>query len=553
MNIHSFLNQQKNQRGPKDQNRMTTLNNNSSTTIRDISYYRNNENSNAGKMNMNNNVLNNNTVNNNKVINNTVNNNTVNNNTVNNNTINSNTINSNTMNNNTINSNAMINNMYNNSNNMNNNNYSLGLYIDNPQNAFVFDENDLKTLFSHYKGAKNIRILKDKAAAQITFNDQNMIQQVKKDINGLTINDIGTIRCIILNEGKVIEQFLPFSANDPSAIQQNSSTKQNSENTVNMLKKLASLLQPQNSANNSGMSSMSNMSNINNMSHMNSISSNNVNSGSNGNGNNGNNIAKKKNDNMNVILGKNQMKNKIMNHSNYNNNNNNNNSFNGAHNSKSDQNENPYATKRLSRIELIDIFGFPTEFDIMKKILGKNNSNIVYINEQTNNSVSIEIKGKPLNEAPVVERMHISISSDDIASYKKAIELIVKLLNSIYEEFCDFCYNNNYQVPENLSFKRHEYMYNSDGSTKYVGFKDKWHIMKENYKNDYTFKKNKIVQKNDKEKRINNNGFNAHSNSNITYNNQNAFMGDFKEMNYSEPNHGNFRNIKLNRTRDQML
>ncbi|CRG95256.1 conserved Plasmodium protein, unknown function [Plasmodium gallinaceum] len=397
--------------------------------------------------------------------------------------------------------NITSNNIYNNSNNLNSNNYSLGLFIDNPQNAFIFDEKDLKTLFSHYKGAKSIRILNDKAAAQITFYDQNMIQQVKKDINGLTINDIGTIRCIILNEGKVIEQFLPFSANDPAHLQ-NSNLSSNNENTVNMLKKLATLLQPQNNTN-----------------------------------------IKKKND-MNQMT-KNQLSNKT-NYTNYINSNNN---FNPVHN-KNDQNENPYANKRLSRIELIDIFGFPSEFDVMKKILGKNNSNITYINEQTNNNVKIEIKGKPINEAPVVERMHISVSSDDIPSYKKGIELVIKLLNSIFKEFCDFCYEKKYPIPDNLAFKKHEYTYNPDGTTKYLGYKEKSHVLKENMKNDYMHKKNKNIQKGEKDKRVPNISYNMYSNSNPQYNNQNMLSGDFKEINYKESNQGNFRNIKLNRTRD---
>ncbi|CRG99899.1 conserved Plasmodium protein, unknown function [Plasmodium relictum] len=440
-----LLKQQMYQKNSKDQNSITKLNNTSSN--RDGGYQRN---SNIGKINMNN---------------------------------------------------MPNNNIYNNSNNLNNDNYSLGLFIDNPQNAFVFDEKDLKTLFSYYKGAKNIRILNDKAAAQITFYDQNMIQQVKKDINGLTINDIGTIRCIILNEGKVIEQFLPFSANDPAHLQ-NSNLYSNNENTVNMLKKLASLLQPQNNTN-----------------------------------------IKKKND-MNQLT-KNQVNNKI-NHTNYSNSNSN---FNPIHN-KNDQNENPYANKRLSRIELIDIFGFPSEFDVMKKILGKNNSNITYINDQTNNNVKIEIKGKPINEAPVVERMHISVLSDDIPSYKKGIELIIKLLNSIFKEFCDFCFEKKYPVPENLAFKRHEYTYNPDGTTKYLGYKENSHILKENCKNDYMYKKNKNIPKNEKDKRIPNNTFNMYSNSNLQYNNQNVISGDFKEINYKESNQGNFRNIKLNRTRD---
>ncbi|SOV10672.1 conserved Plasmodium protein, unknown function [Plasmodium sp. gorilla clade G2] len=382
-----------------------------------------------------------------------------------------------------------MNKISNNNSNISNNNYSLGLYIDNPQKAFLFDENDLKELFSYYKGAQDIRIIPDKAAAQITFNDKNMIQQVKKDINGLTINDIGTIRCIVLNEGKVIEQFLPFSANDPNVTSENDNSVSNNENTVNMLKKLSSLINTNNNNNN------------------------NINS------NSGN----KKRDNMSNRI------NNINNINNNNNNNNNNsinsnNNFGQLSNNKNEQNDNSFANKRLSRIELIDIFGFPNEFDVMNKILGKNNSNINYINEQTNNMVNIEIKGKPINEAPVVERMHLSITSDNLNAYKKAIDLIMKLLNSLFQEFVDFCLDNNFVLPENLSFKRHEYMYNSDGSTKYLGFKENNYGEKEIYKNDFSYnKKNKNMSKNDNDKRNNNNNSSYNMNINGSYgNNQNV-------------------------------
>ncbi|SOV20777.1 conserved Plasmodium protein, unknown function [Plasmodium sp. DRC-Itaito] len=382
-----------------------------------------------------------------------------------------------------------MNKISNNNSNISNNNYSLGLYIDNPQKAFQFDENDLKELFSYYKGAQDIRIISDKAAAQITFNDKNMIQQVKKDINGLTINDIGTIRCIILNEGKVIEQFLPFSANDPNVTSENDNSVSNNENTVNMLKKLSSLINTNNNNNINSNSGNKKRDNINNR-------INNINNINNNNNNNNNSI--------NSI--------------------NSNNNFSQLSNNKNEQNDNSFANKRLSRIELIDIFGFPNEFDVMNKILGKNNSNINYINEQTNNMVNIEIKGKPINEAPVVERMHLSITSDNLNAYKKAIDLIMKLLNSLFQEFVDFCFDNNFVLPENLSFKRHEYMYNSDGSTKYLGFKENNYGEKEIYKNDFSYnKKNKNMSKNDNDKRNNNNNSSYNMNINGSYgNNQNV-------------------------------
>ncbi|CXH98946.1 conserved Plasmodium protein, unknown function [Plasmodium berghei] len=474
MKKYPLINHPPNQKSLKDQNQIGS-GNNSNGKFRDTKQYNNIGNNNMNKMNMSKIHMNNSMYNNNNSRENNMS------------TINGNSVNSgNTM------------------NSIKNNNNSLGLYIDNPQNAFIFDENDLKTLFSYYKGAKTIRILNDKAAAQITFNDPNMIQQVRKDINGLTINDIGTIRCIILNEGKVIEQFLPFSANDPAnAHNKSNNGNQDNENTVNMLKKLANLLQ-----NNGGKNHDDNNSgNINtgNSGGSSDISRANRNGGIVDNPQNGRN---KNNENINNMFTKNQVKNKISNHSNYNNINPN---FSQNNNIKNEHNDNPYATKRLSRFELIDIFGYPTEFDVMKKILGLNNCNISYVNENTNNKLSIEIKGKALNEAPIVERMHISVIGDDLVLYKKGIELLVQLLNSIFQEFCIFCNENNYQIPENLSFKRHEYMYKSDGSTKYVGFKDTWNAGKDNYINDYSFKKNKNLSKNEKEKR-NHNSFGGYFN-----------------------------------------
>ncbi|SCP04354.1 conserved Plasmodium protein, unknown function [Plasmodium ovale] len=518
MNNHAQLKQQMSQNGPKDQSRMTTLNMNTSTVTRDIGQNRNVGNNIPNKVhgNAHGNVYSN--------VHTSANTNVHTN------------MNSGVPSNNQVSSNA-----HSNQNSVKNNNYSLGLFIDNPQKAFIFDEDDLHILFSHYKGAKSIRILHDKAAAQITFNDPNMIQQVKKDINGLTINEIGTIRCIILNEGKIVEQFLPFSANDPSGGKQNASSLQNDENTVHMLKKLASLLQSE-GRNKSEAISSGGPTTLNSPNRNTFCMSMNMDNG-----------AKKKSDNMNTLVGKNNMKGKSMNQSNYGSANASTNtsvnvsanvnananmnvgsnvgsSFSAAQGgTKSEHNDNPYFSRRLSRFELIDIFGLSTEFDVMKKILGKNNSNIIYINEQTNNNISIEIKGKPFNEAPVVERMHISLSSYDISSYNIGVELVVKLLNSIFQEFTAFCRENNYKIPENLSFKRHEYMYKPDGTTRYLGFKDKWQITKENYKNEYTFKKNKPMQKGEKEKRMHNVAFSGNFGANNPYSTHGQQSGDLAE------------------------
>lgn len=472
--------------------------------------------------------------------------------------------------------------------------YSLGLFIENPKNTFVFDIEDLKQLFSHYKGAKHIRILNNRAAAQVNFYDQNMIQQIKKDINGLTIDNVGTIRCIVLNDGKKIEQFLPFSSNDPTPTPNTNNNIISTETAIQMLKQIEVLLDESqenrkergtesetpdgtgedgedmiegekvenmleekeqeeeydeeeqeheyvkegkektsivamkdehaffeddntrvkrgnlmytdiNRSMNASYGQMRQTDNGENIDMNSSFHIRNDVEGierisePHGNFNSANrgNISSKCNEmnnfnfsNINVNLSQNRKeaievydKNDV--------------NEKKETSEANEMHENALASKRLSRFELIDIFGYPTEFDVLTKIQGFNNANIKYIYDQTNNKLKFEIKGRADNNAPVVDRMHIAITADDSSVYQKGIDLILKLLNSLFQEYCDFCMKKGVPLPPALGFKRHEYIYNYDGSTKYIGIKEKGHITK-GYYNTYSPPiKNEGVSKND--------------------------------------------------------
>lgn len=402
----------------------------------------------------------------------------------------------------------------NNNNNVNKSNsgYSLGLYIDNPDNAFVLDEEDLRKLFSFYKGAQTIRIVEDRAAAQVYFYDSSMIQQVKKDIDGLTIPEVGTVRCIVLNKGKTIEQFLPFSSNDPMHLKKNQSHP--NEETMILLKKLTHLLQQ--------------MQNTTNHLHNNGL----------GKGNVMENPNHKIGDSLNPEEGSLKMYHTTENY-----------------NAPSGKNEvgstHRVPSKKMSRIELVDIFGFPNEFDVMKKILGNNNSNMNYINEQTNHVIEISIKGKPSNKAPVVERMHIAVASDEMVLYKRAIHLILKVLCSVFREFCTFCEEKGVAIPVSLGFKRHEYLCNTDGSTVYLGVKESGYMDNNTFKTDMVFRKKKNGQANDFEPRGNNNHyFGKFGTGNSRGAHMNKITNEGKEGMHKEFNQANFRNMKMTRTRE---
>nr|CEL76499.1 TPA: hypothetical protein BN1205_067310 [Toxoplasma gondii VEG] len=127
------------------------------------------------------------------------------------------------------------------------------------------------------------------------------------------------------------------------------------------------------------------------------------------------------------------------------------------------------ARKRVCRLELVGLFAYEPEFDVTRAILGEHNGNISYIMDQTQHKVDLSIKGKAVNEAPVAERLHLSLSSNDAEAYDKALSMAEDLLQSVCEQFVSFCQSKHLPPPANATFRRHQYEQQTDGSLTYLG------------------------------------------------------------------------------------
>lgn len=126
------------------------------------------------------------------------------------------------------------------------------------------------------------------------------------------------------------------------------------------------------------------------------------------------------------------------------------------------------AARRLARFELVDVFTYEPEFDVAMHIIGKENANVEYIIRNANGKVDITITGKPLNTAPVAERLHVSLSSDDLNAYKNALGMLEELLTTVCENFVEYAKSRGQVPPATVGFTRHEYR-GAEDNLKYLG------------------------------------------------------------------------------------
>ncbi|BAM40013.1 conserved hypothetical protein [Theileria orientalis strain Shintoku] len=129
--------------------------------------------------------------------------------------------------------------------------------------------------------------------------------------------------------------------------------------------------------------------------------------------------------------------------------------------------------KRMARFELTELFSYEPDFDVTNTILGPNNANIEYIMKNSDNKVDISLKGKPLNAAPVSDRLHLSITSNDFYPYNRAIFMVEDLLSSVCEKYVDYVKACGHSVSHLMGFRRHEYEQDAEGLLDYKGYVDK--------------------------------------------------------------------------------
>lgn len=130
----------------------------------------------------------------------------------------------------------------------------------------------------------------------------------------------------------------------------------------------------------------------------------------------------------------------------------------------------PRFQKLLCRLELIDLFSFHPEFDVPARIVGTNNSHIEYVLSEAKHRVDIDLNGIPVDYAPVMERLHLTVTALDQEAYTIAVETLEDLLRSICQQFSDFCAQHGKVMagPCRPGFRRHEYREGFDGQFIYL-------------------------------------------------------------------------------------
>jgi hypothetical protein len=129
--------------------------------------------------------------------------------------------------------------------------------------------------------------------------------------------------------------------------------------------------------------------------------------------------------------------------------------------------------KYVCRLELIDLFSFYPDFDVPAFIIGNDDSNIKYVLKEAQNRVDIDLVGLPVNEASVAERLHLTVTSFDKDAYNIAVETLEDLLQSLCQQFTDFCIERNGTVSATVGFRRHKYKEGPDGQLIYLGHTDR--------------------------------------------------------------------------------
>lgn len=126
--------------------------------------------------------------------------------------------------------------------------------------------------------------------------------------------------------------------------------------------------------------------------------------------------------------------------------------------------------KLLCRLELMDLFAFHPEFDVAALIVGAEGSNIQFVLNEAKNKVDIDLDGIPVNEAPVAERLHLTVTALDPEAYTIAVESLEDLLKSICYRYAEFlAEKNSLPVPPTVGFRRHEYKEGDKGQLIYLG------------------------------------------------------------------------------------
>ncbi|KAK2194649.1 bifunctional K Homology domain [Babesia duncani] len=88
-------------------------------------------------------------------------------------------------------------------------NTRLAVFVENPQYNYELIESDLRELFSYYSGVHGLSIMPEYPAAELILSDVSSCNLAAQDLNGIVINGVGTIRCVVMQPGQILNTLIP--------------------------------------------------------------------------------------------------------------------------------------------------------------------------------------------------------------------------------------------------------------------------------------------------------------------------------------------------------
>jgi hypothetical protein len=101
------------------------------------------------------------------------------------------------------------------------------------------------------------------------------------------------------------------------------------------------------------------------------------------------------------------------------------------------------------------------DFQVARRLIGVKGSNMKQINKETDAKLRLRGRGsgylEGLSKTESPEPLHLCVSCINQEGYRKAINMVSELLESVYEDYRKFCKNKNLPIPAYLKVNLREF------------------------------------------------------------------------------------------------
>ncbi|KAL8448021.1 hypothetical protein Emed_004020 [Eimeria media] len=294
------------------------------------------------------------------------------------------------------------------------------LFVDRPTRPFALQDGDIRSCVASYGPVESVTILCDRAAAEIGFASVAAASACAKDLNSVHLEGVGVLRAVLLPSGVSAAAALPESASDPPRQQQQQPQQQQQQPFA-----AGAAAEGASSQWLSGPLGGPPPQDPRQRPHGDSA----------------------------VYLVQQQQPQAVQQQLQQ---------ANSSNSSSSSSSSSSGSVRRVCRLELVGLFSEEPNFSIAAAIRGAGDSNIKFILEQTNHRVDLGIRGKPVNEAPVADRLHVTLASEDAEAFDKGLVMTEDLVQSVCDQFVTYCRDRQFPLPPSLGFRRHMYQQQMD-------------------------------------------------------------------------------------------